>query len=179
MAKYTELFSEWLRGGGELPTLFNDLPQFNELFIGTYADREIGFETEELFKLKLENMAQIIIPPYTQRHNDLNSLTVRILNPQTNIIKSGAIERRYGERQTNNYDYPATTLPTEPDNYQPTQRNIANEYLDREEYMPLNEHHDGLNYNELAHLIDKLENNKTILLRECLKEFEPLFMQVF
>lgn len=58
MAKYTELFSEYLEGGGELPAAFSQIDGFEDLFIGHFIDKEIGFETEVLFTIKLETKAK-------------------------------------------------------------------------------------------------------------------------
>ena len=67
MAKYTELLSEYIEEGGELPPLFDTIEGFSDLFLGEYADREIGFETPALFALKLNYTAALVITPYYKR----------------------------------------------------------------------------------------------------------------
>ena len=62
MAKYTETLGEYLASGHSLPTVFADITNFDTYFLARYIDREIGFETEDLFEIKLEGKANIIIP---------------------------------------------------------------------------------------------------------------------
>ena len=64
MAKYTELFAEYLESGGELPAAFDEIVGFKDLFIGHFIDKEIGFETEVLFAIKLETNANLVIGVY-------------------------------------------------------------------------------------------------------------------
>ena len=73
MAKYTELFAEYLESGGELPAAFDEIVGFKDLFIGNFIDKEIGFETEVLFAIKLETKANIVIPVYAERITALES----------------------------------------------------------------------------------------------------------
>lgn len=98
MAKYTELLSEYIAEGGQLPALFEQILGFSDLFIGEYADREIGFETPTLFHLKLEYKAQLVIPTYKQRISDLEVSRELILNPNKKRVKTGNLTRsRNGE----------------------------------------------------------------------------------
>ena len=78
--KYTELFTEYIanNGGAEnaLPSLFDKVPNvtidgevttFKDAFILNFCEREIGFETEELFALKLESRAKLVLPFYINK----------------------------------------------------------------------------------------------------------------
>lgn len=67
MALYTELLSEYLENGGELPAAFENIDGFTDLFKMRFYDREIGFETEELFQIKLELKADIYMPLYVKQ----------------------------------------------------------------------------------------------------------------
>ena len=82
--KYTELFTEYIanNGGAEnaLPSLFDKVPNlttdgevttFKDAFILNFCDREIGFETEELFALKLESRAKLVLPFYINKLKQL------------------------------------------------------------------------------------------------------------
>ena len=82
--KYTELFTEYIanNGGAEnaLPSLFDKVPSlitygevttFKDAFILNFCDREIGFETEELFALKLESRAKLVLPFYINKLKQL------------------------------------------------------------------------------------------------------------
>ena len=82
--KYTELFTEYIKnnGGAEnaLPSLFDKVPSitidgevitFKDAFILNFCDREIGFEIEELFALKLESRAKLVLPFYINKLKQL------------------------------------------------------------------------------------------------------------
>lgn len=98
MAKYTELFSEYLENGGELPAIFDYIQGFKELFIGEFADREIGFETPSLFALKLETRANLIVPAYEARIDELLTASKNLVDPRKRRVRSGSTQREYGER---------------------------------------------------------------------------------
>ena len=85
--KYTELFTEYIanNGGAEnaLPSLFDKVPNlttdgevttFKDAFILNFCDREIGFETEELFALKLESRAKLVLPFYINKLKQIESI---------------------------------------------------------------------------------------------------------
>lgn len=85
--KYTELFTEYIanNGGAEnaLPSLFDKVPNlttdgevttFKDAFILNFCDREIGFETEELFALKLESRAKLVLPFYINKLKQLSGI---------------------------------------------------------------------------------------------------------
>ena len=81
---HTELFTQYIanNGGAEnaLPSLFDKLPNitiddevttFKDAFILNFCEREIGFETEELFALKLESRAKLVLPFYINKLKQL------------------------------------------------------------------------------------------------------------
>ena len=80
MSKYTELLSEYLENN-ELPTIFDEIAGFKEQFTIYFLDREIGFETEDLFKFKLENYANVLIPLYKVRLQQLTQAITNANNP--------------------------------------------------------------------------------------------------
>lgn len=84
---HTELFTQYIanNGGAEnaLPSLFGKVPNividdevttFKDAFILNFCDREIGFETEELFALKLESRAKLVLPFYISKLKQLASI---------------------------------------------------------------------------------------------------------
>lgn len=99
MAKYTELLSEYIEHGGELPAVFDTIEGFEDLFVGRYCDCEIGFETPILFKIKLEAKANLIIPAYAKRISEFEEAKAALLNPEKKRIKTGTIKREYGKRE--------------------------------------------------------------------------------
>ena len=85
--KYTELFTEYIANNGgaanAIPSLFDKVPNlttdgevttFKDAFILNFCDREIGFETEELFALKLESCAKLVLPFYINKLKQLESI---------------------------------------------------------------------------------------------------------
>ena len=74
---HNELFTQYIANNGgvyeALPSLFDKVPDiiidtevttFKDAFVLNFCDREIGFETEELFALKLESRAKLVLPFY-------------------------------------------------------------------------------------------------------------------
>ena len=85
--KYTELFTKYIANNGgagnALPSLFDKVPSitidsevttFKDAFILNFCDREIGFETEELFALKLESRAKLVLPFYINKLKQLERI---------------------------------------------------------------------------------------------------------
>ena len=83
----TELFTQYIANNGgadaALPSLFNKIPSitiddetttFKDAFVLNFSDREIGFETEALFALKLEGRAKLVIPRYVHKLEELSKL---------------------------------------------------------------------------------------------------------
>ena len=83
----TELFTQYIANNGgadaALPSLFDKIPsitiddettKFKDAFVLNFSDREIGFETEALFALKLEGRAKLVIPRYVNKLKELSQL---------------------------------------------------------------------------------------------------------
>ena len=83
----TELFTQYIANNGgadsALPSLFDKIPsitiddevtKFKDAFVLNFCDREIGFETEALFALKLEGRAKLVIPRYVHKLEELSKL---------------------------------------------------------------------------------------------------------
>ena len=83
----TELFTQYIENNGganaALPSLFDKIPSitiddettsFKDAFVLNFSDREIGFETEALFALKLEGRAKLVIPRYVHKLEELSKL---------------------------------------------------------------------------------------------------------
>ena len=84
---HTELFTQYIANNGgadsALPSLFDKIPsitivdevtKFKDAFVLNFCDREIGFETEALFALKLEGRAKLVIPRYVHKLEELSKL---------------------------------------------------------------------------------------------------------
>lgn len=168
MAKYTELFAEYLESGGELPAAFSQIEGFTDLFVARYCDKEIGFETETLFHVKLEERAAIIIPAYVKRIEATDAAWLVVTDPtrsQTRTFNSG--EKKTATR----------SLPMNAQTAQPTQTATADPYIDTDTTEMR-----GLTPDEAirrAEYFQKLDGTAWILLDACLREFENLFMKVY
>lgn len=99
---HTELFTEWLANNGgadnALPALFAQVPdiksgtettKFSDTFILHFCDKEIGFETEALFALKLEARARLILPPFIEKINTLSKISIDTAGEKEEISHSG------------------------------------------------------------------------------------------
>lgn len=93
MAKYTETLAEYMNNGGELPAVFDTINGFSDLFVAKYIDREIGSETEDLFKIKLELKANLVIPAYKARIDEKAELKELLLHPSKKRVRSGNTTR--------------------------------------------------------------------------------------
>ena len=69
MAKYTTLLAEYLERGGQLPASFALIDGFEDLFKKHYCDKELGFETDLLFFMKVDELADIYLPLTKQNCN--------------------------------------------------------------------------------------------------------------
>lgn len=169
MAKYTELFAEYLESGGTLPPVFSSIDGFGDLFTYRYADHEIGFETEALFAMKLEERANIIIPQYVKRIAATDAAWLVINNPDRTETKI----YDFGLRQTDNTLLPMSPLATA----EPNQRTRELSRTDTETTT-----YAGLTPDEAirrAEYFQRLDGTAWILIDACLAEFKKLFMQVY
>lgn len=81
MAKYTETLADWLAAGFTLPQEFEQIDGFADLFTGRFIDREIGFESDELFNIKLQTRAALCVPLYAARIDQLNAAITAAQTP--------------------------------------------------------------------------------------------------
>lgn len=205
MAKYTELFAEYLESGGELPAAFADIDGFEDLFKGYYIDKEIGFETEVLFKIKLETYANLIIPVYVERIENFKTAYNKILNPSksrnttytrgqrktTSVIaqRTNTSKLEAGEQAEQNWDLPFNGNTADPsgkahnDAYENnttdtlgggTDEQTQASYIDTDTLTET-----GLTAGEALSYAEFYRKELENLKMQCLKEFKPLFMQVY
>lgn len=209
MAKYTELYIDYLLNGGQNPAIFANIENFENRFIEKYADSEIGFETPDLFSLKLNLKAEIIIPVYKQKIDICNSLlekykelkgretTDKLSNEKSTNSVYGEINANNtgkfnnGAIQTKNWELPTVTNINEIDpqgisetgSVENTSENISkqNEHTDKfnEIISQTNSHIENLTPNELKEQIIFVLTQKSNLMNDCLNEFNSLFMQVW
>lgn len=197
-AEHTEFFTEYIanNGGAEnaLPTLFDKVPSitiddevttFKDAFILNFCDREIGFETEELFALKLESRAKLVLPFYINKLNQLASIdyinakrTESEKRTSTGNITDGGKDtntrfkgenplidttltfnaKAVSEQETNEIGYGKNTNTT-------GSENVTIEYTDGDI--------------EERNLYERVLNDTMNVWNEIFKKFESLFMQVW
>ena len=197
-AEHTEFFTEYIanNGGAEnaLPSLFDKVPNividnevttFKDAFILNFCDREIGFETEELFALKLESRAKLVLPFYISKLNQLASIdyinakrTESETRTTTGNITDGGKDtntrfkgenplidtsltfnaKAVTEQETNEIGYGKNTNTT-------GSENVTREYTDS-----------GI---EARDLYERVLNDTMNVWNEIFKKFDSLFMQVW
>lgn len=195
---HTELFTQYIanNGGAEnaLPSLFDKVPNitiddevttFKDVFILNFCEREIGFETEELFALKLESRAKLVLPFYISKLNQLASIdyinakrTESEKRTNTGNISDGGKDtntrfkgenplidtsltfnaKAVTEQETNEIGYGKNTNTT-------GSENVTREYTDS-----------GI---EARDLYERVLNDTMNVWNEIFKKFDSLFMQVW
>lgn len=195
---HTELFTQYIanNGGAEnaLPSLFDKVPNitideevttFKDAFILNFCDREIGFETEELFALKLEARAKLVLPFYISKLKQLASIdyinakrTESETRTTTGNITDGGKDtntrfkgenplidttltfnaKAVTEQETNEIGYGKNTNTT-------GSENVTREYTDS-----------GI---EARDLYERVLNDTMNVWNEIFKKFDSLFMQVW
>lgn len=190
-AKYTEYFADWLAGGGVFPAAFENTYPLDNLktnFTAYYIDREIGLETENLFNTKFELYANLYIAEYVKRANIIKQLFIDRyqVEGEKAHIKSGELIRTYAPTVTKEFDLPvnvqsapATQEGDEYRNDTPTNATRTAGKSDKEEYHQITDVDSGYTPAELDAHIKELERQFKLIELECIKAFEPLFMQVF
>lgn len=173
MAKYTELFSEYLENGGTLPTIFSQIDGFAEQFTQYYCDKEIGFETETLFALKLELMAGIYIPLYKERIDDRVSAYTKIKAPTKVYYETNSLTMTIGEQDSN-----MKNVPFNANNANPSVINHADESVN-ENAGEVTREDSGFTPDEALRMYTYINEEVHSLVIELLREFRHLFMGVF
>lgn len=192
MAKYTELLNEYIENGGELPAVFEQIANFEDLFIGRYCDCEIGFETPILFQIKLETRANLIIPQYVKRLSAFEEAEQLLIQPTKKRVKSGSIT--YGGEDTHTFtasdhirkesELPfVSSTGTAPVTQQYTNKGYTDTDTIKkgttETYNNVTDTESGYTSSEAETLYKALKEPVRILLEDCLNEFKNLFMKVY
>lgn len=172
MAKYTELFSEYLEGGGELPSSFSLIENFDNLFKLRFYDHEIGFETETLFSMKLELTASIMIPIYKDRIDMLAEAITGAKNPTRTFYEKYNTTINAGEQRGQTTELPIDSATAEPNSI-----SHSDAYTNTDERTTNRE--ESASVNEKYFIIDKLNEKVKSLIDSLLDEFKSCFMEVY
>ena len=173
MAKYTMLFAEYLERGGALPASFSLILGFTDLFKKHYCDHEIGFETELLFYMKLEEKADLFMQPYADK--------IARLASAYGLFDAGAKVRFTEEYKsfTGGKQHTETTeLPIDSETADPSLVNDADEYTNKDS-TARTETETGGSLEELQKRVEFLNSKVHLLIIDLLNEFKPCFMQVY
>lgn len=177
MAKYTELFAEYVEKGGVLPSSsFALIPDFEDLFKEKYCGSEIGFETEALFAIKLDAKARVVMPLYAKKLAAVDAALTKLQAP----TKERTEKRGYGKQhsETEN-DGRNTDLPLNATTATPSSTTHAEGSAD------IDYHEDNITFNDFVTIDENLRIIETLnaearsLIDKCLDEFRPLFMGVY
>ena len=165
MAKYTELLSEYLESGGQLPAALDTIDGFKNLFIGRYMDCEIGFETETLFSAKLEFRANLVMPYYVKRLADLERVATAMANPSkvrnTTVVAGEQTGRQW-------------VLPINGNDVEPSAKTQNDSFTNTD-----NSTETGYTPDEAQRAQEYYNKGVVMLLAKCLDEFKGLFMGVY
>ena len=170
MAFYTETLREYVQRGNEFPESFRLLNRagydFSTIFYEHYADREIGFETEELFALKVKKIADLYIPQYVNIVENYDSV-IEALKAKSK--KSESLTEN-GKITTRQFDLPIAgeTQGINPSGIGETEPTSAKTTTTNDESA-----------DELARKIDWLLGQEKNAIEQLLDKFERCFMQVF
>lgn len=170
MAFYTETLREYINHGNELPESFGLIVQtgydFNTIFFEHFADREIGFETEELFALKVKKVADLYIPDYVKIIENYESI-IEALKAKTKKSESLTENEKVTTRQ---FDLPVAgaTDGINPSGIGETDPTRAKTTTTTDESP-----------DELTRKVDWLLGQEKNALMDLLERFERCFMQVF
>lgn len=174
MAKYTELFGEYLEGGGELPASFDEIEGFADKFKQYYCDKEIGFETEELFAIKLNIMAEIVIPEYKRRIDLLTLKWTGANNPTKIYYENVVTSNNFGNRKSRRYDLPFESAP----NVTPAEASEEDARQDDGE-STTSKSDTGATSDEYIRMLEFLNRGVKLIILDLLKEFKNCFMGVY
>lgn len=179
-AKYTEYLSEYLQNH-DLPSVFSMIDGFETLFVANFCDREIGFETEDLFEIKLEAKANVVVPLYTQRLAMYETALQNAPNAKRTISES--VSGQYNDTLEAGAQKSKTTeLPLDETTALPSSKVENDGYTnesERNETRSLIREESGENQLEAYDVVSRLERDVYNVKRLLLKEFDILFMGVF
>lgn len=173
MAKYTKLFADYIESGGELPAAFDLIDGFDDLFKKYYFDKEIGFETELIFAMKLEMYADLYVQYYADKISKMANEILNLNAPARVIYETDDTTFNGGAQRGT-----LTELPTGATGSVPNQI-TANDAFTNTNGRSLNRTEHENTTNEILRRINFLNENIKPLLLQLLNEFAPCFMGVY
>lgn len=188
---HTILLGDYLTAGGQLPDEFQnqiftdmgiDIPA---LFTGKYIDREIGYETPELFYTKLCTRAGIVFPRYADKFAMLAKID--IINAEETEVKDGNYTRNadttYGHKNTlSRYSNPYASTPADDGSlsgHDTNEESGKDNVFETVTQNDMRTRKSGLNTEAALRVFEGIENDKVNIINDFLNEFENCFLQVF
>ena len=173
MAKYTMLLAEYLQKGGQLPASFSLIQGFEDLFIAKYCDKEIGFETDELFRIKLEYTADLIMKSYADKIATRAIYWTKANNPTKTYYEKTTTLSNIGAQKNKTTDLPFNSVTAEP--------NSISDLGERQDTgeVEIRREENGETADEVLRIIDFLNKEVNPLIEKLLNEFKDLFMGVY
>ena len=173
MAKYTETLAEYLDKGGTLPTSFNLITGFEDLFKHYYCDKEIGFETELLFFMKLDMYAELNMQRYKDRIDRASAILTEFDDPTKTIsdIQTDELDAGAQEGSTTELPFDSSTADPAVINRTNAYRKVATKRLTHTE--------NGATDDEALRRVEFIHRKIDSILLQLLEEFKPCFMQVY
>lgn len=173
MAKYTELYIDYVRSGHNAPSSFSLIQGFEDLFLQHFCDKELGFETEDLFEIKLEAKANLVMQDYADRISKIASAWAKFDQPAKTIYESTQDTSNLGEQVTNVRELPFDGLQAQPTTItqsDPTLNSSSRTFQRTEQ---------GYTASENMQALQMLNGQVAHILEKCLSEFDSLFMKVY
>lgn len=173
MAKYTMLFAEYLERGGLCPASFSLIQGFEEIFKKHYCDKEIGFETEALFFMKLDEKADIYMQKYADK--------ISRIATAWGVFDSPAKVRYTEEYKTFNggaQKAKTTELPFDSEEAEASLINDTDAY-ENNDTRATTEKETGETHDEAIRTIEFLNGKVRNLIVDLLNEFKTCFMGVY
>lgn len=170
MAKYTMLLNDYVRQGFSLPS-FDAISGFKDIFFAHYCDREIGFDTPQLFEIKLDARAALVLPYYAKK--------IELETKYLALLKAPIKSRYYEEDITNDLGAQhseTTALPFNATTAKPTSLSDIDARRDSNKREG-SEREEGVN--NVNDIINALNYKVNMILQDLLKEFNDLFMGVY
>lgn len=173
MAKYTMLLAEYLEKGGQLPASFADIDGFEDLFKKYYCDKELGFETELLFKMKLEAYADLYIDTYADKIRRKAQAWLEFDAPVKVTYETDDTTFNGGKTKGKTSELPFNEVEAQPSviNENDAYTNKNGRVLRREE--------SGKDDDQVIRALEFLNKEVKSLVKELLDEFKPCFMAVY
>lgn len=175
MALYTETLYDYLNNGNTLPAVFDEIEGFSDLFAGFYFDREIGFETEEIFKHKLEAFANVYVPIFKEKIALHAKYLTKLDNPAKTFYEKATTKINLGETKARLNELPFVEPIDAALTPQPSSVSSTDAVENNNELQTFKD----ASVDESLRILDKLNEGVSNLTSQLLKAFNPLFMAIF